>query len=85
MIKSVLIIDDSPTAQMVLKRCLEISVPQIEEFLVAPNGEEALSKLNTRKIDLIITDINMPIMDGREFLTKIKKSPQLLVNMEDVK
>jgi two-component system response regulator YesN len=69
---SVMIVDDLEIMRLQLKRLKvwgENSVFQIVEE--ARNGHEALMKLKTNKVDLIITDIRMPIMDGINLIEKI--------------
>jgi len=77
MIKTILITDDSATARMIIKKCLEIIGYAEAEFLEAENGFEALKVVKSNAVDLIITDINMPVMDGRQFLARVKSSPRL--------
>jgi len=43
------------------------------KFLTAKNGQEALNVLKDNKIDVVITDINMPIMNGLEMIGKMKE------------
>ncbi len=74
--KRILIIDDSNTARMIVRRCLEIVARGEVEFLEAADGKEALKKLRKRPVDLIITDLNMPVMDGETLLKWIKRSPK---------
>jgi two-component system, chemotaxis family, chemotaxis protein CheY len=74
---SVLITDDSGTARMVIQRCLEVTGCAACEFIHASNGQEAIEILRARKIDLLITDMNMPVMDGRRLLLSVKASPRL--------
>jgi len=77
MIQTILIVDDSSTARMIIKKCLEIVGYSEARYVEAANGAEALEKAKTGKIDLIVTDINMPVMDGRQLLRRIKTSPRL--------
>jgi len=42
-------------------------------FFVAFNGEEALEFIKTKKIDLLVTDINMPVMDGIKLIENVRK------------
>lgn len=67
----VLLVDDS---KIILKinsnLCKEIG---IEEIITAENGKEALEKFNKGKFDLVITDVNMPIMNGFDLLTELRK------------
>lgn len=77
MINTILIADDSSTARMIIKKCLEIVGYSEANFLEAVNGAEALAIAKRESIDLVVTDINMPVMDGRQFLARIKSSPRL--------
>jgi len=45
----------------------------VKEIIVASNGQEGLEKFNNNDIDLILTDIAMPIMDGLEMIEEIRK------------
>jgi two-component system chemotaxis response regulator CheY len=70
----VLILDDSPTLRASLSFCLQNAGYQTLE---AENGQEALNALaqlkkEGRSISLIITDINMPVMDGIRFIHQVK-------------
>jgi two-component system chemotaxis response regulator CheY len=68
----VLIVDDSAAIRKILHRVLvqaEVPLGKVHE---ASDGLEALEKMKLEKVGLILSDINMPNMDGIEFLTKIK-------------
>lgn len=68
----VLIVDDSAAIRKILHRVLvqaEVPLGKVNE---ASDGNEALAKMSAEKIGLILCDINMPNMDGIEFLTRIK-------------
>lgn len=77
-IKSVLVVDDSSTSRMIVQRCLEMAGLAECRYFYAENGLDALSVLRREAgvIDLIVTDLNMPKMDGSTFLRLIKKDPQ---------
>ena len=77
MIKRVLIVDDSSTARLVIKRCMEMTINYDVEFLEATNGVDALEVLKSEQIDLVMSDINMPEMDGIQLLNRLKSSPRL--------
>lgn len=66
----VLIVEDSPTMRQLisfaLKRILEIRVVE------ANDGVDGLKKLSTEKFDLILTDINMPVMDGLKLVSLVR-------------
>lgn len=77
MIESILIVDDSLTARLMIRRCLEIAGFDASRFREAANGREALALLREEPADLILTDLNMPEMDGKTLLRFIKASPKL--------
>jgi DNA-binding response OmpR family regulator len=69
--KTILIADDSKTTQMLVKTTLQ-RIPSIK-FLTADNGREALSVLDQEPVDLLVTDINMPEMDGIELVREARR------------
>ncbi len=73
-IKKILVVDDSITTRTLEKGILEANGFQVE---LAVNGAEGLKKLNMESFDLVISDVEMPIMDGFTLLTEIKKAPHL--------
>ena len=73
----IVIADDSATARMVTKRCLEIAGYHEATFLEAATGAEALEIAKNNQVDLLVTDLNMPEMDGLSLLKRIKASPKL--------
>jgi len=77
MFKNILLVDDSEIARMVIKKCLEIALNNNFEIVEASNGVRALEQLKKNKIDLVLTDLNMPEMDGQQLLKRIKSSPKL--------
>ncbi|MDH5728060.1 MAG: response regulator [Gammaproteobacteria bacterium] len=68
---NILIVDDSETMRGILRHYLTLVGHIIYE---ANDGLEALGQLKVEKIDLVITDINMPNMDGYEFIKNIRAS-----------
>jgi two-component system chemotaxis sensor kinase CheA len=67
---TVLVVDDSFTARTLQKSILEVHGFNV---IVAIDGTEALSKLRSEEIDLVISDIQMPRMDGLALLQEMKK------------
>ncbi len=63
----VLIVDDSSVMRKIVERSLREAGINIEQVFPAGNGEEALGVLRQGKVDLVLCDINMPVMDGLEF------------------
>jgi len=64
----VLIIDDSSVMRKIVERSLRQAGLELEKVVEAGNGAEALAALGKDPVDLILCDINMPVMDGLEFL-----------------
>lgn len=72
MAKTILLVDDSASVRKVAGIALTSAGYAVLE---ACNGKEALGKLNGEKIHLIISDVNMPVMDGITFLKEVKQHP----------
>ncbi len=69
----ILIVEDSPTMrQLMLFSLKKLSDVDLTE---ASDGVDALRKLPEEKFDLVLTDINMPVMDGLKLLTMMKNNP----------
>jgi CheY-like chemotaxis protein len=71
MMRTVLITDDSKTTQMLVRTTLQ-RLPDVQ-FLAAGNGLEALDVLRAKVVDLLVTDINMPEMDGIALVREVRK------------
>lgn len=67
----VLIVDDSPAMRAFIRRVLDLSGLEVSLCLEASNGEEALRLLADNWVDAVLTDINMPKMDGEELLRRM--------------
>lgn len=67
----VLIVDDSPAMRSFIRRVLELSGLEVGLCLEASNGEQALRLLEGNWVDAVLTDINMPEMDGEELLRRM--------------
>lgn len=67
----VLIADDSPVMRSFVRRVIELSGFELSECFEASNGAEALDLLRSEWVDAILTDINMPVIDGEEFLRRL--------------
>ena len=72
----VLVVDDSAAIRKILNRVLRQTGMAIGTVHEAGDGQEALDLLRAHKIDLVLTDINMPKMDGLQLLGAMKASPQ---------
>jgi two-component system chemotaxis response regulator CheY len=69
---SVLIVDDSSVMRKIVDRSLRQAGLQIKEVFEAGNGVEALARMQQTRVDLILTDINMPAMDGLELVRQLQ-------------
>jgi two-component system, chemotaxis family, chemotaxis protein CheY len=68
----VLIVDDSAAIRKILQRVLRQAEVPVRDFYEAGDGAEALEVLKGKDIGLILSDINMPNMDGLQFLSQLK-------------
>jgi two-component system, chemotaxis family, chemotaxis protein CheY len=79
--RTVLIADDSKTSQMLVKTTLQRIAGLV--FLMADNGKEALDVVQKAHVDLLVTDINMPELDGIGLIRAVragdKKMPILII------
>ena len=80
--KCVLIVDDSSFARMVVRRCLEMAAASSPapppRVLEASDGQAGLGLLRDNPdVDLIVSDLNMPVMDGTTMLRRVRACPWL--------
>lgn len=68
----VLIVDDSAAIRKILQRVLVQADVSLGTVYEANDGREALEKLKNGKVGLVLSDINMPNMDGLEFLSRVR-------------
>ena len=73
MAKTILVVDDSATVREMVSFVLNEAGYGV---ISAVHGRDALNKLNTTTVDMVITDIDMPIMDGIEFIREMRKKPE---------
>ncbi len=69
---NILIVDDSSPMRSVIKKIIRASGFDVGTFFEAANGVEALSRLDENWMDLVLTDYNMPDMDGLTLLKRLK-------------
>jgi two-component system, chemotaxis family, chemotaxis protein CheY len=70
-----LIVDDSSVMRKMVRRTMELSEVPLGQVHEANNGREALELLATTAVDVLFTDINMPVMTGPELLRALSKTP----------
>src|SRR5882672_8225454 len=66
-----LIVDDSSVMRKIVERSLRQAGIELKQVFEAGNGAEALAVLKENAVDLILCDINMPVMDGLEFVKQL--------------
>ena len=71
--KTILIVDDSSSLRQVVNLTLTRAGYDVIE---GSDGVDALTKLDGRKVNLIVSDVNMPRMDGITFVTQVKQDPR---------
>ena len=72
-----LIVDDSSVMRKVVERSLRQAGLDLSSVHEAGNGAEALALLDANPVDLILSDINMPVMDGLEFVRQLQTVDKL--------
>jgi two-component system, chemotaxis family, chemotaxis protein CheY len=75
--KTVLIVDDSSTMRKIVTRSLRQAGLEFDTILEAGDGQAALEILSKNSPNIILSDINMPIMDGLEFLKAKAENPSI--------
>jgi two-component system chemotaxis response regulator CheY len=72
---NVLIVDDSAVMRRMIARVVRLSGVPLGELLEAGDGAEGLAAARDRWVDLVLLDINMPVMDGEEMLRRLRADP----------
>ncbi len=73
----VLIVDDSSVMRKIVERSLRQAGLELERVLEAANGAEGLAALGNGGVDLVLCDINMPVMDGLDLLRQMQTMPSV--------
>lgn len=88
MAKNILLVDDSSTMRKIISRSLRQAGLAFGEIFEAGDGQEALEVLEKENIDIVLSDINMPNMNGIEFLREkanrdnVKDIPVFMISTE---
>lgn len=88
---NILIVDDSNIVRKVLIKTFSMTDLKVSNFYEAANGREGLDKLKGNWVDLVFLDINMPVMNGMEFMQQVradsnlKDTPVIVVSTEGSK
>lgn len=72
MAKKILVVDDSTSVRTIARTALR---EKGYEVIEAGNGREALEKLAGERVNLVVSDVNMPVMDGISLLRELKSHP----------
>ncbi|MFZ4573347.1 MAG: response regulator [Phycisphaerales bacterium] len=73
---NVLVVDDSSILRQAIRKIVEVASVPKERIFEAGNGAEALQVLDREWIDLILLDLNMPVMDGEQFARELRTRPE---------
>ena len=74
---NVLVVDDSSVMRMMIIKTIRLSGLDVGEIHQAGNGREGLEALDQHWIDLVIADINMPVMNGEEMIDRMQENPEI--------
>jgi len=74
---NVLIVDDSAILRTCVKKVVKLAGIAEDHIFEAANGQEALQVLETVWTDLVLLDLNMPVMNGEQFVERVRSNPDL--------
>ena len=86
---NILVVEDSPTMRQLISFAMK-RIPNAK-VIEATDGVDALKKLSSEKVDLILADINMPVMDGLKLVSLVKNNqsykdiPVIIITTEGAK
>ncbi len=75
--QNILIVDDSATIRSMMKKTVDMIGLDVGEIYEAANGIEALAQLFDHEVGVLLVDINMPMMNGIQLLTRMKQNDRL--------
>jgi len=86
MTRNVLIVDDSAVMRKIVMRTLRQADVQVDQVFEAGDGSDALGVISSESVDLVLSDVNMPNMDGFEFVKQARsqnfEAPIVMVTTE---
>ena len=74
---TVLVVDDNRMMRGMVARAVSMSGLSVAKLYEAGDGAQALAVMRSQWIDLVLLDINMPVMDGEQFLTQVRADAAL--------
>ena len=74
---NVLIVDDSAVMRAMILKTMRMSGIELGEVYQAADGQQGLEALNAHWIDLVLLDINMPVMNGEQMIERMQAEPDL--------
>lgn len=74
---NIMIVDDSPVMRAFIRKVVGLTGLDVGEYCEAGDGEDALKSLGKHWVDLVLTDINMPNMNGEEFVRRMESDDLL--------
>lgn len=69
---NILVVDDSPIMRKMIIKTIHLCGLHIDNIYEAGDGKEALEKMKDCPVDLLLVDVNMPVMDGLEMLERVR-------------
>ena len=73
---NILVVDDSVVMRSMIAKTIKLSGLKLGEIHQAANGQEGLEALNQNWIDLVVADINMPVMIGEEMIDRMREASE---------
>jgi len=74
---NILVVDDSSVMRAMIIKTMKMSDVSVGDIHQAANGQEGLEALDKNWIDLVLLDINMPVMNGEEMVERMKEDPEM--------
>ena len=72
---TILVVDDSPTSRLIVIRCFQMAGWSDARFIESGDGVEAIAMIQAHHVDLVVTDLQMPRMDGETFIEYVGNMP----------